>query len=252
MSRYFLEVAYKGTRYAGFQKQQNAQTIQSEIEKAMHVFFRESIALTGSSRTDAGVHAYQNYFHFDFLALSPEAIRKNVYRINAILPTDIVIKNIKPVGDMSHSRFDAISRQYNYFIHDEKNPFSQEYSYFYPYRRDIDVLNQLAGRIQMEDSFESFCKKNTQVHTYKCYILESRWSLSENGLMYQVKANRFLRGMVKGLVGTMLRLSAKPAPELRLKEIFDNKNSQAADFSVPSHGLFLRRVEYPQTVFSTE
>ena len=96
---------------------------------------------------------------------------------------------------MSHSRFDAISRQYNYFIHDEKNPFSQEYSYFYPYRRDIDVLNQLAGRIQMEDSFESFCKKNTQVHTYKCYILESRWSLSENGLMYQVKANRFLRGI---------------------------------------------------------
>ena len=144
MSRYFIEVSYKGTSYAGFQAQQNANTIQDEIEKALAVYFKKSFSLTGSSRTDAGVHALQNFFHFDFEFAEIPNWDNIVYHLNAILPADIVVKKVFAVGDKAHSRFDAKYRTYEYTIYAYKDPFLLDRAYFYPYKVDMDMLNQAA------------------------------------------------------------------------------------------------------------
>ena len=154
MPRYFIEVSYKGTLYAGFQAQQNANTIQDEIEKALAVYFKQSFSLTGSSRTDAGVHALQNFFHFDFEFAEIPNLDKVAYHLNAILPPDIVIKNIFAVKDDAHSRFDAKYRTYEYTIYAHKDPFLSDYAYFYPYKIDIDLLNQAASGLKGMKNFE--------------------------------------------------------------------------------------------------
>src|SRR5829696_1149205 len=158
MARYFLECAYKGTRYSGFQVQDNAVTVQSEIEKAFQTFQRVPINLTGSSRTDAGVHAFQNFFHFDFdEAIHPQA----VYKMNAILPDDIVIKNIILMPGDAHARFDATSREYEYLIHRSKNPFFKDASLYYPYKLDFDVMQEGALFVKSQQNFLPFSKTNT-------------------------------------------------------------------------------------------
>ena len=164
MARYFIEVAYKGTGYAGFQVQQNANTIQAEIEKALHVYFRKVFSLTGSSRTDAGVHAQQNFFHFDSDIIFTKAeTDKATYHLNAILPLDIAIKNIRQVAENAHCRFDATARSYRYCVHQHKDPFLQDDSYYYPYPLNIDAMNEAAKLLFDFTDFESFAKKNTQV-----------------------------------------------------------------------------------------
>jgi len=158
MQRYFLEVAYKGTHYSGFQIQQNAVTIQSEVEKALTILFKQPFNLTGSSRTDAGVHALQNFFHFDTnVNIEP----KQLYNLNSILPFDIVAKEIYKVEDNAHCRFDAVSREYKYFIYMEKNPFLQETSWYYPFALDIGMLKEVASLIPDYSDFTSFSKRNT-------------------------------------------------------------------------------------------
>ncbi|MBP6431363.1 MAG: tRNA pseudouridine(38-40) synthase TruA [Ferruginibacter sp.] len=240
MPRYFLEVAYKGTNYAGFQIQQNANTIQAEVEKALQVFYKQSFQLTGSSRTDAGVHAHQNFFHFD----TELQIPNNTYHLNAILPADIVIKNIKPVNDDAHCRFNATSREYHYHVSQQKNPFNNQYAYYFPYKINIDALNQAAQIILHNTDFTTFSKKNTQVHTHNCIIFQSHWHLSNNELIYTVKANRFLRGMVRGLVATMLQVGKGKISIQQFQQIVNSKNPSQADFSAPAHGLFLIQVQY--------
>jgi tRNA pseudouridine38-40 synthase len=240
MPRYFLEVAYKGTNYAGFQVQQNANTIQAEVEKALQIFYKQSFQLTGSSRTDAGVHAHQNFFHFDTQLQIPN----NVYHLNAILPEDIVIKNINLVNDNAHCRFNATSREYQYHVSQTKNPFNDQYAYYFPYKINIDSLNQAAQLILNNTDFTSFSKKNTQVHTHNCTIIQSHWQLANNELIYTVKANRFLRGMVRGLVATMLKVGKGKIPIQEFHKIIESKNSTQADFSAPAHGLFLIQVQF--------
>lgn len=246
MPRFFIEVAYKGTNYAGFQKQDNANTIQSEVEKALVTYFRQPFELTGSSRTDAGVHARQNFFHFDadLPQLLAADLAKPSYHLNAILPADIVIKSIKPVGEAAHSRFDAKSRTYKYSIYQFKDPFLKELAYYYPYKADITILNLLAGELQKHTDFESFSKRNTQVHTFNCHIYTSEWSQQNDLMVYTVTANRFLRGMVKAMVGTMLRSAAKSEPLLHIKDVLTSKDTTRADFAIPSHGLCLQEVSY--------
>lgn len=242
MSRYFLELAYKGTVYSGFQVQENARTVQSELEAALQVFFRESFGLTGSSRTDAGVHALQNYFHFDTdIAISP----RNVYNLNAILPPDISVKGIYPVPDEAHCRFDALAREYCYYIYNEKDPFLDDRAWLYPYPLDLDLLNQAARVLQQYEDFTSFSKRNTQVNNFRCRILESEWLMEEGQLVYRVKANRFLRGMVRGLVGTMLRMGRGQTGVEGFRAVIEAKDCSKADFSTPARGLFLKRVYYP-------
>ncbi len=247
MQRYFLELSYKGTRYSGFQVQHNAVTIQSEVEKALNIYLKKKINLTGSSRTDAGVHALQNYFHFDFENGVPE---KFLYNINAILPPDIVIKNIVKVPAGAHCRFDAVSRQYSYYLYRDKNPFLEDRAYFYPYPLNLNRLNEAAEAIMRFTDFTSFSKRKTQVKTFQCTIFKSRWQSENNCLVYTIEANRFLRGMVRGLAGTMLLAGREKISSDAFVNIIESKDSSKADFSTPPHGLFLCSVNYTEGYFS--
>lgn len=247
MQRYFLEVTYKGTRYSGFQTQPNASTIQSEVEKAMTILFRQPFNLTGSSRTDAGVHALQNYFHFD---TDIPIHTQQLYNLNAIVPPDIAVKGIYPVEDQAHCRFDAISREYKYFIYKEKNPFLSETAWCYPFKLDINVLDEVAAVIPSYKDFTSFSKRNTQVKTFICDIKSSYWAYESNCLVYTVISNRFLRGMVRGLVSTMLRAGRNAISIDQFKEIIEQKDCTKADFAAPPHGLYLIKVNYKEEFLS--
>jgi tRNA pseudouridine38-40 synthase len=240
--RYFIEVAYRGGRYAGFQVQENANTVQAEVEKALLTFYKTPIELTGSSRTDAGVHAWQNFFHFD---TEQELNPRQVYNLNALLPDDIAIKSIRPVAPDAHSRFDALSRRYQYFIYQEKDPFLHQQAFFFPYQLDVSLLNEAAAILMDYQDFTTFSKRNTQTHTKLCTLLHSNWTTQGNQLVYTVEANRFLRGMVKGLVGTMLRVGRGKMSINAFRQTIEAKDCSKADFSVAAHGLYLVQVSLP-------
>jgi tRNA pseudouridine38-40 synthase len=245
MARYFLEVAYKGTAYAGFQIQQNANTIQAEVEKALQVYYRHFFELTGSSRTDAGVHAEQNYFHFDTdIVIDSKTLEKALYHLNAILPQDIVVKSLQPVAYDAHCRFDAINRSYQYSIYQSKNPFIDDTAYYFPYSLNINLLNKAASMLLDYSNFQSFSKKNTQVFTYECTLTQSQWTLQNDMLLYEVTGNRFLRGMVRGLVGTMLHVGRGKFTIEKFKNIIESKNTTDTDFSTPAKGLILKEVKF--------
>jgi tRNA pseudouridine38-40 synthase len=245
MARYFIEVAYKGTAYAGFQIQQNANTIQAEVEKALHIYYRHTFELTGSSRTDAGVHAQQNYFHFDTdIVIDNKIAEKALYHLNAILPPDIVLKSLQPVPGDAHCRFDAISRSYEYSIYQSKNPFIDDTAYYFPYALNIDMLNKAAAMLLEYSNFQSFSKKNTQVFTYECTLTQSQWTLQNDILLYEVTGNRFLRGMVRGLVGTMLHVGRGKFTIEKFRSIIESKNAANTDFSTPAKGLVLKEVKF--------
>lgn len=246
MSRYFLELAYKGKGFSGFQVQQNAVTIQSEVEKAFEILQKEKVVLTGSSRTDAGVHALQNYFHFDF---DRELNKQFVYKMNAILPASIVIKNLIEVEPGAHCRFDALSREYDYHIYRFKNPFINDVSYYYPYKLSIDLLNQAACIIKEYSDFTSFSKRNTQVKSFLCKIETSEWVIKDDQLIYKVSANRFLRGMVRALTATMLKVGRQKMGLEEFRSVIEMKDCTMASFAVPAHGLFLTKVNFPGDYF---
>ena len=273
MPRYFIELSYKGTAYSGFQIQENSVTIQSELEHALEIFFKKPFALTGASRTDSGVHALQNFFHFDtdhFLKTSTMAgqsefiaadfmkdseqhlqtgqeelsLKKCIYNINAILPRDIAVKRIFRVNDHAHCRFDAVSREYKYFIYRDKNPFLQDTAYYYPYQLNWIKLNEAASLLSGKKDFTSFSKRNTQVKNFICDVQQSEWIIEESKLVYHVKANRFLRGMVKAMVGTMLRVGRGKISIEEFRQIIQQRDCLKSDFSVPSQALFLIAVNY--------
>jgi tRNA pseudouridine38-40 synthase len=243
MSRYFLEVSYKGTAYSGFQVQANAGSIQEEIEKAFMVFFRKEVLMTGASRTDSGVHARQNYFHFDFDGPVSDEM---VYRLNAILPGDICVRGIFAMPEGAHCRFDAESREYRYYIYGKKDPFMADRAYFYPYPLDWSLLEEVAVRLKEYNDFTSFSKRNTQVNHFRCTILESHWVREEGGFYYRIRANRFLRGMVRGLTGTMLLVGRSQLTLREFEEILAGKDPAQVNFNVPAKGLFLERIRYPR------
>ena len=245
MSRYFIEVAYNGAKYSGFQIQPNAPSIQAEIEKSLKVLFKQDFSLSCSSRTDAGVHAISNFFHFDAVGLpQSELLNKFIYNLNAILPQDIVVKSLYQVSDTAHCRFDALSRSYQYSIYNLKDTFVSDRAYYYPYNLDIEKLQTAASILKEYKDFATFSKKNTQVKTFNCTIIKSEWSFQNNMTTYNVEANRFLRGMVRGLVGTMLKVGTGNTSIDSFRKIIESKNCSNADFSVPAHGLFLLKVRY--------
>ena len=245
--RYFLEVSYKGTNYSGFQVQHNANTIQAEVEKAFEIFFKQKVSMTGSSRTDAGVHALMNYFHFDFPA---EISCSTLYNLNSILPGDIVLKNILHVSDSAHCRFDAISRGYKYYIYSQKNPFRPDRAFYFPYKLDWEMMQEAAGLIGEYKDFTSFSKRNTQVKNFECEILESKWLDEDGCFVFNIKANRFLRGMVRALVATMLKLGRKKLTIPGFREIIESRDCTLASFAVPPQGLFLVEVNYAPDYFA--
>ena len=244
--RYFLEVSYKGTNYSGFQSQINANTIQAEIEKAFRILFKKKIELTGSSRTDAGVHAYQNFFHFD---TATEISSKLLYNLNAILPPDIAAKRIIRVKDDAHCRFDAASRKYKYYIYKKKDPFLRDQAFYFPYALDLDSMKEAADIIKEYSDFTSFSKRNTQTKTFECDIKESIWTIEGDCLVYNVVANRFLRGMVRALTATMLKLGRGKMDIEMFKNIIEARDCTLATFAVPPQGLFLIGVDYPRHYF---
>lgn len=244
MPRYFLEVAYKGTRYSGFQVQENAITIQSEIEKAFALVQRSPVALTGSSRTDAGVHALQNFFHFDWEgALHPQL----QYKMNAVLPHDIVVKNIRLMHEGAHARFDAVERAYEYHIYASKNPFLRDTALHFPYSLHMELLQEAAAYIKEQTCFYAFCKTNVQVTNFDCAIYKSEWIKKDGLLICAISGNRFLRGMVRLLTATQLKLARGIIDVKDFRALFTGKTK--CGFSVPAHGLFLKAVTYPQDFF---
>jgi tRNA pseudouridine38-40 synthase len=240
MPRYFIEVSYKGANYSGFQIQQNAKSVQAEVEKALRIYYKQDYKLTGSSRTDAGVHALQNFFHFD----SEVVIEDGTYHLNAILPADIVVKSVIKVKDDSHCRFDAVSREYIYNIYQYKNPFLIDRAYFFPFSLDIALLQEAAAHLTSYKDFTSFSKRNTQAKTAICAITNSEWKQGYGVITYNVTSNRFLRGMVRGLVGTMLQVGRGKLSIDQFKGIIESRDCTKADFSVPPQGLFLKKVNF--------
>lgn len=244
MARYFLDVAYKGTRYSGFQVQENANTIQAEIEKAFATLQQEKITLTGSSRTDAGVHALQNFFHFDFdNTIHPQF----VYKINSILPGDVVVKKLYAMPAEAHCRFDATGRAYIYHIHRFKNPFLNEVSHFYPYKLNMEALHEAAAIIIKKNNFFAFAKTNTQVKNFHCTIYKSEWEITGDKMMYKIEGNRFLRGMVRLLTASLLKVGREKLSLEEFSALFNG--TVKCGYSVPAHGLFLEAVKFPPAYF---
>jgi tRNA pseudouridine38-40 synthase len=246
MKRYFIEVSYHGHSYSGFQVQENAPTVQAELEKVLRILIKGVVTLTGSSRTDAGVHARQNYFHFDTDYI---ITGRQLYNINALLPQDITVISITEMPPGSHCRFDAISRLYTYQLHQRKDSFLVDRSYFYPYTLQLASLQEAALSIQGIHDFKNFSKRNTQVKTFVCNITESAWAQNDYMWSYTVRGNRFLRGMVRGLVGTMLKVGTGKLNIEAFNESIKGSENSVVDFAVPGKGLFLEKVEFPAGYF---
>ncbi len=244
--RYVLEVMYDGTKFHGSQVQGETPTVQLAINNAISTILRIPINTVGASRTDEGVHALCNYYHFD---LDTELRPDFQYKCNAILPHGIGVKRICVAqGPEFNCRFDAVARQYRYRIYFHKDPFLFERAYYYPYRIDRLLLNETAGVIKEYENFESFSKRNTQSFTFNCSILRSHWEFNGNELHYVVEANRFLRGMVRGLVGTQLRIARGKGSADDLRRIIEARDCTKAYFDVPGHGLYLENIKYKENV----
>jgi len=246
--RYFIELAYKGTHFHGWQVQPNAVSVQECIEKALSTILRETISITGAGRTDTGVHASYYVAHFDSVneALDhPDFTRK----LNSFLSKEIVIFACSKVSPEAHARFDAVSRTYNYFLNIRKDPFAQETSWHFQQKPDIDQMNA-ASRILFDyTDFTSFSKLHTDVKTNNCKIYFAEWKLEGAKIVFTVKADRFLRNMVRALVGTIVEVGLGKINLDDFRQIIEKKDRGAAGLSVPAQGLFLVDVEYPEHVF---
>jgi tRNA pseudouridine38-40 synthase len=247
MARFFIEVGYNGTDLCGFQIQDGQETVQSVVSAALQTVIKEPIALTGSSRTDAGVHAKQNFFHFDTeQTITP----KHIYSLNAILPPTVVIHHIYAVAPQAHARFDALSRTYIYTVTTKKDPFLIDKAWHFPFPVLLETLQAMALELINHQDFEAFSKKNAGNKTNICAIEISSWqTISPSIFTYTVKSNRFLRGMVRGLVGTMLRIARQSPSKVEAVEAFKSvilsKDPSLCDFSTPAKGLVLETVAYP-------
>ena len=239
--RIALGLEYHGTPFHGWQSQADGSAVQNVLERALSEIARQTVAVVAAGRTDTGVHALQNFFHFDFEGvLNPQF----VYKINAILPGDIVVKSIFPVTPAAHCRFDAISREYKYYIYRQKDPFLRETAFYFPYKLDMEKLRKAAELVKHYHDFTSFSKRNTQVKTFVCQIETSEWLLEKGCLVYHVKGNRFLRGMVRALTATMLKAGRGTIDIEEFIRVIEAKDCTQASFAVPPHGLFLTSVEY--------
>lgn len=241
--RYFIEVAYDGTAFHGSQVQGEQPTVQLALNRALSTILRGAVETFGASRTDEGVHALANVYHFDWEGvLHPQL----VYKLNALLPRQMAANALyQPHNRELNARFDAVRRRYRYKIYHKKDPFKFGRALFFPYPIDVASLHQTAALIKETNSFESFCKRNGQNHTYLCTIYQSYWEQKDDELHYIVEANRFLRGMVRALVGTQLRVMRKANPVEEMARIINAKDCTQADFSVTGNGLYLEEVCYP-------
>lgn len=244
--RYFIELAFHGQHYHGWQIQENAVTVQAIIEQKLAVLLKQPIEITGCGRTDTGVHASQYFAHFDFE--NEIDLKQICYQLNAILPADIVIKRLIPVASSLHARFDAVSRTYQYIIRTKPSPFERDMSWTYTPSLAIDAMNEAAALLLEHQNFECFSKVKTQVKTFECDVTFAKWELKDNDkLVFEISANRFLRNMVRAIVGTLIEVGLGKMNKEGFQSILDSKNRSMAGQSVPAQALFLTQITYPQS-----
>ncbi|NHN24366.1 tRNA pseudouridine(38-40) synthase TruA [Flavobacterium jejuense] len=241
--RYFIKFAYNGKNYFGFQIQPNAISIQETLDKALSLLLKQKIEIVGAGRTDSGVHAKEMFAHFEY---DGEIDAKYwTKKLNSYLPNDIVIFDFIKVNNDAHARFDATSRTYEYYIHTFKDVFNQEGSWYFFKDLDINQMNKACELLFKHIDFECFSKVNTDVHTFNCKITKAYWVQKENQLIFTIKADRFLRNMVRAIVGTMINIGLGKISIDDFEKIIKSKNRSKAGFSVPAHGLYLVKVDYP-------
>lgn len=240
--RYFIEFAYKGTKYHGWQYQPNAISVQETLNKALSTIFKTTIDVVGAGRTDAGVHAKQMFAHFN---LDTEInVPFYIHKLNSFLPKDIAIIDIHKVNDEAHARFDATKRTYEYYINSKKNAFESDDSWYYNNNLNVEEMNKACKILFDYTDFECFSKIHTDVNTFNCKIYEAFWQQKDDKLVFTISADRFLRNMVRAIVGTMVNIGLEKISLEDFKQIIESKDRSKAGFSVPAHGLYLTKVEY--------
>ena len=241
--RYFLEFAYKGTNYHGWQYQPNATSVQETLNTALTTILKKDIDLLGAGRTDTGVHAKQMFAHFDLEETID--IPFYIHKLNSFLPKDIAVLNIHQVHDDAHARFGATKRTYEYRIHSKKDAFENDDSWYYQNELNVDKMNEACKTLLNHIDFECFSKVHTEVNTFNSTIYEAHWKQENNRLVFTISADRFLRNMVRAIVGTMVNIGLEKITVEDLTKIIESKDRNKAGFSVPAHGLYLTKVEYP-------
>ena len=246
MPRYFIEFSYDGSSYHGLQKQPNSETIQECIEFNMSKFLGLNIDLTLAGRTDTGVHARQMFAHFD---IDIDFSQDNFCRsLNMMLPKDICVESLSLVNENDHARFDAISRTYEYFINSKKNPFNYKFAYYIRDELDIVKMNNSCSKLLNHTDFKCFSKSNTDVKTFDCDISFAKWDMIEGGYKFTITSNRFLRNMVRSIVGTMIDIGRLKVSQTDFQKILDSRSRSEAGLSVPALGLFLNNIKYEEII----
>ena len=240
--RYFIKFAYSGTHYHGWQYQPNAISVQETMNKAVSTLLNTEINLMGAGRTDTGVHATQMYAHFDFEnAIHVPTI---THKLNSYLPKDIAIQDLILVANEAHARFDAIKRTYEYHINTSKDPFLENKSWYFHQPLDLALMNEAAKLLFNYTNFQCFSKVNTDVNTFNCTIYQAEWKQDNGKLIFTISANRFLRNMVRAIVGTLVNIGLHKITLRDFENIIESKNRDRAGFSVPAHGLYLTEIAY--------
>jgi len=250
LQRYFIHLAYNGADYHGWQVQDNAPTVQESVNKALSTLLNTDINVIGCGRTDTGVHASDFYAHFDLDRNLAEKEKIDlVFKLNRFLPISIVVFDIIPVKIDANSRFDAICRTYKYYLNLRKDPFFDEFSYFVYGDLDVELMNEAAIEMMRFTDFTSFSKLHTQTKTNNCKITQAEWKVDGHKLIFTIKADRFLRNMVRSIVGTLLDVGRKKITIEDFKQIIESKSRSEAGYSVPAKALFLEKVEYPTDIW---
>ena len=245
--RYFIELSYDGTPFVGWQRQPSGDSVQSCLEDALSILFRKPLSIVGAGRTDAGVHAHQLFAHVD---LDEHVDQDLTFRLNKLLPKEIAVRNIIAVSQDAHARFDAVSRSYRYHITTQKNPFLQKRSYQFAKPLDLDLMNQAAKILIDHEDFKCFSKSKTDVKTYVCDIQQVHWQQNGSELVFFIQANRFLRNMVRAIVGTLIEVGLRKISISDFEAILASRDRSQAGYSVPAHGLYLEKVNYPKHIFA--
>ena len=250
MTRYFIRLAYDGTAFHGWQRQPNGITVQQKLEEAMSMMLQWSIILTGAGRTDTGVHADEFFAHFDLLEqLTTGEREKLVFRLNGYLGGNIVLYEIFPVKEGAHARFSAVSRTYRYCISRVPDPFRLDFTHYMYGEIDHALMNQGAALIKDYNDFTSFSKVDTDVKTNICKISHAQWEMKGSELVFTITADRFLRNMVRAIVGTLLQLGTGKITMEQFEAIIQSKNRSKAGDSAPAKGLMLHRIIYPAEIY---
>lgn len=247
--RYFLKLAYKGTGFHGWQRQENAPSIQQEIEEKLSTVLQKPTTIMGCGRTDTGVHAKQFFAHFDVDGLPVSSVEL-VHKLNSMLPWEIAIQDILEVDSEAHARFHAVRRSYQYRIIEKKDPFEKVTAYRFNQPLDLDTMNKACKLMLGEKDFGCFCKANADNATDICTIFHASWTKTNETLKFNISANRFLRNMVRAIVGTLLEVGQGKMTIEQFQSVLDSKDRTAAGRSVPAHGLYLTNVEYPPEIFN--